>query len=409
MGDLVAFQCSRQLLSFTRQVPTHKTLWNKSYSSIKVTRRGKPQSTEFIPRRLNFVVLSPVETDQRVHNRSVRDVRMSNESLPKKDKDPSFAASSFRLYKQLTNWATLLYPIWILAASLLALFRPSLFSRVSSKSISWALSVLMFSVGSTLSLKDFIPVLKTPLPVLLGFIGCYVLMPFLSVFISRCCNFHYEYYAGMILLGCVSGGQASNLSTYVAKGDVALSVAMTTISTLASVFMLPALSKLFLGTVIPINAIDLSKSTAEVVLAPILLGMFLHSCLPRLMYILEPALPLFGVVATMYCVVGALSKVQNLILSNVGVLFLPVMLLHFVGGIAGYYIPKWLGLNEKVCRTLSIETCFKSPALSYVLATKHFSAYGVRMPSAVSILVLAPLAAFYSVILRFLSVRNENN
>ncbi|GJD12494.1 Sodium/pyruvate cotransporter BASS2, chloroplastic [Galdieria sulphuraria] len=111
----------------------------------------------------------------------------------------------------------------------------------------------MFSVGSTLSLKDFVPVLKSPLPVLLGFIGCYILMPFLSVFISRFCGFHYEYYAGMILLGCVSGGQASNLSTYIAKGDVALSVAMTTISTLASVFMLPTLSKLFLGTVIPIS------------------------------------------------------------------------------------------------------------------------------------------------------------
>ncbi|GJD12495.1 Sodium/pyruvate cotransporter BASS2, chloroplastic [Galdieria sulphuraria] len=111
----------------------------------------------------------------------------------------------------------------------------------------------------------------------------------------------------------------------------------------------------------------------------------------------------------MYCVVGALSKVQNLILNSAGVLFLPVMLLHFVGGIAGYYIPKCLGLNEKVCRTLSIETCFKSPALSYVLAIKHFSAFGVRMPSAVSILVLAPLAAFYSVILRFLSVKIEDN
>jgi len=403
MADLVAAHYPRKVLCYAFHfllVP--KTTSLKTQVSIKPSHvcLRYPKVNSF--QNLKFLVCSPREN---VRKPSTWLIHMSNDGY----KGKPLLDTSFQLYKKIASSATLLYPLWTLAASLLAIYRPALFQGVSSQSISWALSVLMFSVGSTLSLKDFIPILKSPFPVLLGFLGCYVLMPLLSVFISRLCGIHYEYYAGMILLGCVSGGQASNLSTYIAKGDVALSVAMTTISTLASVFMLPILSQLFLGTLIPIHAVELSKSTAQVVLAPIILGMFLNSSFPRLMYVLEPVLPLVGVFATMYCVVGALSKVQEVILSSIGVLFWPVVLLHFIGGVAGYFIPKLLGLNEKVCRTLSIETCFKSPALSYVLAIKHFNAYGVRMPSAVSILVLAPLAALYSVILRFLSVKNEND
>lgn len=328
-GRLDGFTMLAPILSFTLPITNKPHTTSRVFAYATQLRHiGKSTSCTS---KLNLLVYLPVEKIQRRRKFSPLEFQMCDDGLQKKNKVPLYT-TVFHLYRQMATWATLLYPVWTLAAAIFALLRPSLFSGISSQSISWALSLLMFSVGSTLSLKDFLPVLKSPFPVLLGLIGCYVLMPLLSVLISSLCRFHYELYAGMILLGCVSGGQASNLSTYIAKGDVALSVAMTTISTLASVFMLPALSKLFLGTIIPINALELSKSTAEVVIAPIFLGMLLHSLFPTVMYHLEPVLPLIGVFATMYCVVGALSKVQSLILTNLGSLFLPVMLLHFVGG-----------------------------------------------------------------------------
>ncbi|KAF6002042.1 hypothetical protein F1559_003756 [Cyanidiococcus yangmingshanensis] len=213
---------------------------------------------------------------------------------------------------------------------------------------------------------------------------------------------------GMVLLGSVSGGQASNLCTYIAKGDVGMSVTMTTATTLLVTVALPLITSLLLGAAVPVEAARLAVSTARVVLLPLALGVMLNTFVLRTSDIrarLAPWLPVLGVAATLFTIVGALSPIAATVLSALGEtpLVLAVVGFHVLGGFLGYQVAKMTpGLygDEAAARTISIETMFKSPALSFILAAKHFDGSWVLVPSAISLVVLAPLAAAYAVLLR---------
>merc|ERR1719504_540838 len=110
-----------------------------------------------------------------------------------------------------------------------------------------------------------------------GFIGCYVMMPALALFLSKSLGLSPALTAGMVLVGSINGGQASNLCAYIANGDVALSVLMTTVTTVGAIFMTPLLCKTFLGTLVPVDAVGVAISTIQVVLIPILVGMTMYA------------------------------------------------------------------------------------------------------------------------------------
>jgi len=173
----------------------------------------------------------------------------------------------------------------------------------------------MLSMGITLKPADFTRVASRPNAVLMQFTLCYAMMPVLSLALGRAFNLDPSLIGGMVLVGSINGGQASNLCTYIAKGNVALSVLMTTATTLGAIFMTPLLCKGLLGAVVPVDAAGIAMSTIQVVLAPIAVGMSLNKWAPRFVKAILPFAPVVGVVSTCLLVASAVAQVVDPIMN----------------------------------------------------------------------------------------------
>lgn len=274
----------------------------------------------------------------------------------------------------------------------------------------------MLSMGLTLSVADIRRGLSRPALLLASVALCYGVMPALASAIASVAGLSAGHRAGLLLLGLISGGQASNLCVHIAGGDVALSVAMTTASTLGAALAVPALASHLLAASVGVGAAGLAATTARLVLAPVAAGAVANAVAPRSMRALRPLLPAVGIGATLLIILGATARAAPVVAPALSALALPVAALHAGGFVAGWAVAKALaaaGLagprgagrrGSGVARTLAFEAGFKSPALAYVLAVKHFGA-DVRLAPAVSILVLAPLAAAAAALLRRFGAR----
>lgn len=310
----------------------------------------------------------------------------------------------WNFYLKATDTCTTLFPLWTLLFAGLALKRPESFAWFTTKYFTASLAALMLSMGITLTADDFKRVAQQPGPVIIGFILCYVMCPLLGLGLGRAFNLPIDLTAGLVLVGCINGGQASNLCTYIAKGDVALSVLMTTVTTIAGIFATPLLCKALLGAVVPVDAVGIAKSCLQVVLAPIVVGMAANKYLPSLVEKVLPLTPVVGVFSTCILVASAVAQCAPSILSAGMALQLPVMLLHLIGGLAGYWIPKKMNFTETQSRTMAIETAMKSSAFGFLLAKLHFKQYATRVPSAVSVVWMALVGATLAVVWRFIPV-----
>lgn len=293
-----------------------------------------------------------------------------------------------------------LFPIWAILASVAALLFPATFVSIGPRTVRVSLALLMLSTGLTLTGAELRRAASRPVPVVCALVGCFVGMPLLALLLASVFGLPPPLRAGLLLVGIVSGGQMSNLCTSIARGDVALSVAMTTASTLAAAPLLPVLSRALLGASVPVNPLALAASTAQIVLLPVLAGAALSSAARPV----RPVLPLFGMAFVLILILGPVASTSALFGDAFATLALPVALLHFGGGAAGYALAKVGGARENVARAMAFEVGFKSPALSFVLATAHFADPAIALPSAVSVIVLAPLAALCAVLLRMVPV-----
>lgn len=308
------------------------------------------------------------------------------------------------MYLKTTDTLTTLFPLWTVLFAGLALVRPSSFNWFTTKYFTASLGALMLSMGITLTPADFVRVGKQPVAVIVGFLLCYAMCPVLGLTLGKAFGLDPELVAGLVLVGCINGGQASNLCTYIAKGDVALSVLMTTVTTIAGIFMTPLLCKVILGAVVPMDAVGIAVSCMQVILAPIVLGMTLNKVAPKQVAKIVPVTPIIGVISTCLLVASAVAQCSASILSAGLRLQIPILLLHLVSGLAGYFIPKCLKFNETQCRTMAIETAMKSSAFGFLLAKLHFNKFLVRVPAAVSVVWMALVGATLAVIWRFIPV-----
>ena len=291
-----------------------------------------------------------------------------------------------RLLSLLTN----LFPVWVLLAGILALVHPPLFTWFSGPYIVWGLAIIMLGMGVTLSLGDFIAVLKMPRAVAVGFVGQYTVMPFLGWGIAHALKLPDQFAVGLILVACCPGGTASNVVTYLAKGNVALSVLMTMCSTFAAIVMTPLLTKWLAGTIVPVDAWGLLLSTVQVVLLPLIIGIAMHHFAPKVVDFVLPIAPLVSVMMIALICASIIGQSANAIMESGGRLLGAVFLLHAGGFGLGYVFAKLFGYEKNVCRTISIEVGMQNSGLGAVLARKHFS-----------ILAAAPCAissVFHSVI-----------
>jgi len=247
----------------------------------------------------------------------------------------------------------------------------------------------MLGMGVTLTLEDFSAVRTMPKPVAIGFVGQYTIMPLLGWSLGALFELPTEYAVGLVLVACCPGGTASNVVTFIARADVCLSVVMTACSTLAAMVMTPILTATLVGERVPVDAFGLFKSTVQVVLIPVALGLVLNRYFPRGVKKVLPAAPLVSVIVIALicaCIIGL--RIEE-VKASAGKLIAAVALLHLAGFALGYGLSRLLRLPEQRARTVSIEVGMQNSGLGVVLANKHFTnpATGVALaavPCAIS-------------------------
>jgi len=289
------------------------------------------------------------------------------------------------------NYLTNAFPLWVVLGGVAALIQPPLFTWFSNEWITWGLAVIMLGMGITLSVDDFKGVMKMPRAVAAGYVAQYLIMPFLGWAVARGLNLPTAYAVGVILVGCCPGGTASNVVTYLARANVALSVLMTMCSTFGAIIMTPLLTKWLAGTLVPVPALGLFVSTVQVVLVPLVVGLALHHLTPRLVQTVLPGAPLVSVLTIVLICASIVGSSAEQVKKSGGLLLLAVFLLHAGGFLLGYLFARVLGYGQTISRTISIEVGMQNSGLGAVLARRHFSDPLTALPCAIS-------ATFHSVI-----------
>lgn len=302
----------------------------------------------------------------------------------------------------------MLFPVWALISGCTAFFQPASLNWMTTQQFEWGVGLLMLAMGLSLTKEDFKKCAANPVPILLGFVCQYSVLPLLAVAISKLMHLPAAFATGLILLGCCPGGQASNVATFVAHGDVALSVLMTAASTVAATVMTPTLTSLLAGAYIPVDGWALFKSTVQLVLLPTVLGLLANEYFKKQVDVVRPAMPLVALALTVILCAVPVAQVADVLRASGLAACGPVLLLHFFGYLLGYLLPRLLGFNEKTSRTVSIETGMQSAAMGYALSTKHFADILVAVPSSVSILVMVWIGAALAVVWRMMPIKDQD-
>jgi BASS family bile acid:Na+ symporter len=285
-----------------------------------------------------------------------------------------------RFLNLLTNW----FPAWVLVLCVAALIQPAWFTWFRGQLIVIGLAIIMLGMGITLSFQDFRRVLSMPRAVAIG-VGCqYLIMPFLGFGIARLFRLETSLAVGLILVACCPGGTASNVVSYIARANVALSVLMTMCSTFAAVFMTPLLSKWLGEAYVRVDAWALFLSTVKVVLVPVLAGLGLHHLFPRAVKMVLPVAPLVAVVTIALICASIVGDRAEDIKASVGPLLGAVFLLHAGGFGLGYLLARLIGYSELTRRTVSIEVGMQNSGLAVVLSKNFPDLAAAATPGAIS-------------------------
>ena len=276
-----------------------------------------------------------------------------------------------RLCKLISDWMGVL----VLVAALAGLLFPGTFSRLKPALINPLLGVIMFGMGLTLKPSDFRVVFSRPKDVVIGCLAQFTVMPLLAFALTRIFRLDAALAIGVILVGCCPGGTASNVITYLAKGDLALSVGMTAVSTLLAPVLTPLLVWLLAGEMVAVNVIGMLLSILWVVILPIALGLLVKKFWPRTTERATGYLPAVSTLAICLIVLIVIAANAHKLLDGGWIILLVVALHNLCGFGIGYLIGSLLGLPSAKRRAISIEVGMQNSGLATSLATLHFAAY----------------------------------
>lgn len=272
----------------------------------------------------------------------------------------------------------------VLTAAACSFLWPSVTGAVRTSWVTPMLGCVMFGMGLTLELKDFADVFSRPRDVIVGCLCQFTIMPLLAMVLARLFNLPPELAVGVVLVGCCPGGTSSNVITYLSKGDVALSVGMTGVSTLLAPVMTPLLVKIFAGQMIPVDFWGMFLSIVKVILVPIALGLVVKRTLPKVTTAVTPYLPAFSTMVITLIVIAVVSANASS-LHSCGLIVILVVILHNICGYAlGYGVGHVLGLRAPERTAVSVEVGMQNSGLACSLAGAHFSAMAMAsVPGAV--------------------------
>ena len=274
--------------------------------------------------------------------------------------------------------------VLVLLAAVVSLWWPASFAWIDTWVINPTLGVIMFGMGLTLSPHDFRMVMSRPKDIVIGCLAQFTVMPLLALALTWAFSLPKELALGVILVGCCPGGTASNVITFLAKGDLALSVGMTATSTLLAPVLTPLLVWLMAGTMVDVDTVGMLLSIVYVVIAPIVIGLLCQRFLPKITQAIVPYLPALSSIAITLVVCIVVSHNASRLLVG-GMIVVLVVVLHNICGLGlGYLIGRVLGLAEAKKKALSIEVGMQNSGLATSLATLHFAAYPLAaIPGAV--------------------------
>lgn len=279
------------------------------------------------------------------------------------------------------------FPWIVLSASSLALYHPPLFTWFSGNWITFGLGGIMLGMGLTLRLVDFQRVTETPRWVMTGLFLQFTVMPFLGWLLGKVFDLPVFFAVGLILVSSCPGGTASNVIVFLSRANLALSVTMTALSTMAAIVMTPLLTSSLSGNEIDVDALGLFYSTLKVVLVPVVLGVILSAQLPRYTQKVQFYSPTVAVLLITLIVASIIGQGKEIILDSGASLILSIMILHLSGFIFGYFLSKFFLKDEAVSRTISVEVGMQNSGLGVVLAKENFINPAVAIPAAISSLV----------------------
>ncbi|MBN2864818.1 MAG: bile acid:sodium symporter family protein [Thiotrichales bacterium] len=267
----------------------------------------------------------------------------------------------------------LAFPIWAILISVVALYYPQWFVDLKSWIVP-LLMIVMLGMGLTLRWQDFKQVWQHRLVVGLGVSIQFLIMPFAAWLLSLGFGLSLELTIGMMLVGATAGGTASNVMAYLAKGDIALSVSMTLVSTLIAVFMLPFLTWLYLGQTVEVPVGSMLVMLFKMIVVPLVIGMVLNGLFHHKIQKLLGVFPLFSMAVILLIIAIVVALNASNLQTVVWTLVLAVMLHNLIGLFSGYWLTRKLGYDTKIARTVAIEVGMQNSGLSVALALKYFTA-----------------------------------
>lgn len=281
----------------------------------------------------------------------------------------------------ISSWIGKTFAIWALVSAVLGFIFPEFFASLAFLIVP-ILGIIMFGMGMTLKAEDFVEIIKRPKPVLVGLIAQFTLMPLIAYCLTMVFNLDPLIAVGVILVGCCPGGTSSNVITFLAKGDVALSVAITSISTLLAPFLTPVLLNVFAGQLIDIDLVNMMMTITRIVILPILLGIIFHRFLGKKIEFAIEILPMISVLGISIIIAAVVAVSKATILDSGVIVFIVVALHNMMGYTLGYLIARLSGFTEKQRRAIMVEVGMQNSGLGAALAATYFNPVAA-LPSAI--------------------------
>lgn len=300
------------------------------------------------------------------------------------------------MLSKVSKFATNTFLVWMLIAAVIGFIFPMQLSTLSNW-VPYLLGIVMLGMGLTIDPKDFKIIFQAPKSVIIGVVLQYTIMPLSAFLIVKLFHLPPEIAIGVILVGCCPGGTSSNVMSYLANANVALSVAITSVSTLLAPFLTPALIYLFAHEWLQVSFISMFWSVVQVILIPIIIGFVLQKLFKTFADKTATALPIVSVVAISLILASVVGSSKAQILAT-GLLIFAVVILHnLIGYILGYTFAKILKLDRPDKKAVSIEVGMQNSGLAVSLATVHFNPLSA-VPGAVFSLIhniTGPILAKY--------------
>lgn len=273
------------------------------------------------------------------------------------------------------------FAVWVLLFAVLGFVFPEIFKQFAPYIVT-LLGIIMFGMGLTLSLDDFREVVRRPVDVGIGVASQFLIMPLLAVLLTKIIPMSPEVAAGVILVGCCPGGTSSNVMTYLGKGDVALSVACTSVTTLAAPLVTPFLVWFFASQFLPVDAMAMFMSIVKVILVPLALGVLAQKLIPGIVKSAVPVLPLVSVTGIVLIVAAVVAGSKGAIATSGLLIFVVVVLHNGIGYMLGFTAAKLTGMSLAKRKAIAVEVGMQNSGLGAALANAHFSPLAA-VPSAI--------------------------